>query len=121
MDLKEFIALLNSMSVRYVLVCGHAVAHHGYPRFTGDTDFFIECSQENLSVLADVLKKFGFQSLGVELRLAKAGTVFQLGRPPHRIDLLTSIDGVDFSDAWKHRENTIIDGLSIPVLSKDLL
>ena len=116
-DLREFIELLNSTNVKYVVVGGHAVAYHGYPRFTGDTDFFIEYSQRNLESLAEALREFGFASLGAELRSASPGTVFQLGRPPNRIDLLTAIDGVEFADAWANRENATIDGLKVPVLS----
>lgn len=118
-DLREFIELLNSTNVRYVLVGGHAVAYHGFPRFTG---FFIDLTPDNLASIREALSSFGFKSLANELGASLSpGAVFQLGRPPNRIDLLTSIDGVTFEEAWKTRENSVIDGLEVPVLSKKLL
>ena len=66
-DLREFIELLNSAKIKYLLVGGHAVAYHGFPRFTGDMDFFIDCSASNLSGLAQVLADFGFAALAREV------------------------------------------------------
>jgi hypothetical protein len=121
-DLREFIVLLNSTQIKYLLVGGHAVAYHGFPRFTGDIDFFIEHSPPNLAGIAQVLEKFGFPSLAGQMSpTIAAGTIFQLGRPPNRIDLLTAIDGVHFEEAWQQRELANIDGLEIPILSKALL
>ena len=121
-DLREFIELLNSTKVRYLLVGGHAVAYHGFPRFTGDIDFFIDCSTSNLPLVAKVLVDFGFASLAGQLSPASAaGMVFQLGRPPNRIDLVTAIDDVSFEEAWESRELAAFDGLPVNVLSKPLL
>jgi hypothetical protein len=121
-DLREFIELLNSTKVRYLLVGGHAVAYHGFPRFTGDIDFFIECSASNLALVAKVLTDFGFATLAAQVSPAStAGMIFQLGRPPNRIDLVTAIDGVSFEEAWESREAAILDGLPTNVLSKPLL
>lgn len=121
-DLREFIELLNSTKIRYVLVGGHAVAYHGFPRFTGDIDFFIDASFSNLSALATVLTEFGFPALADEMTPSLSpGVFFQLGRSPNRIDLLTAIDGVAFDEAWNTHEMVLIDGLSVPMLSKALL
>lgn len=120
-DLREFIELLNSMDVKYVMVGGHAVAHHGFPRFTADIDFFIDCARTNTRKLAEAVTTFGFKSLADDLTSAGPGMVFQLGRPPHRIDLLTSIDGVTFEEAWDSRVAAVVDGLKVPMLSKELL
>jgi hypothetical protein len=121
-DLREFIELLNSTKIKYLLVGGHAVAYHGFPRFTGDMDFFVECSNWNLSALAKLLRDFGFSALADEVMPSTLpGMVFQLGRPPNRIDLLTSIDGVDFEEAWQSRETAVIDGIQVPILSKPML
>lgn len=121
-DLREFIELLNSTKIKYVLVGGHAVAYHGFPRFTADIDFFIDRSPTNLAALGKVLTDFGFPALAGELSPSvEPGTFFQLGRPPNRIDLLTAIDGVTFEEAWQTREIAVIDGLSVPILSKDRL
>lgn len=91
-DLREFIELLNSRRVDYIVVGGHAVAFHGYPRFTGDIDFLFRSSRENADRLIAALTEFGFS----ELRLLpedfmRPNIVVQLGYPPNRIDLLTSI------------------------------
>jgi len=105
-----------------VLVGGHAVAYHGFPRFTGDMDFFIDASSSNLSALAKLLTQFGFPALASEITPSLSpGVFFQLGRSPNRIDLLTAIDGVAFDEAWNTHENAVIDGLSVPMLSRELL
>lgn len=91
-DLREFIALMNSRNVEYVIVRGHAVAYHGYPRFTGDLDFFVRPSAENAARVIAVLQSFGFNHVtGLETSLVEAVKVVQLGRPPNRIDILTGI------------------------------
>jgi len=119
-DLREFIALLNSTGVKYLLVGGHAVAFHGYPRFTGDTDFLVECSPENAARLETVLHTFGFGDLGLSAKdFLEAETIIQLGRPPGRIDLLTSIDGVAFQEAWERRVVAQLDGLPVSVIGKE--
>ncbi|MEI6614859.1 MAG: DUF6036 family nucleotidyltransferase [Chrysiogenales bacterium] len=90
-DFKEFIELLNKSSVRYLIVGGYAFAFHAEPRFTKDIDFFVEGSEENAERLLNALAGFGFKSIG------------QLGVPPVRIDLMTSVTGLDFAPAWENR------------------
>lgn len=85
-DLREFIALLNAHKAEYLVVGGHAVAFHGYPRFTGDIDFFLRPTRENACRVIDALRKFGFGSLAIEPEdLMTPNRVVQLGRParPH--------------------------------------
>ena len=121
-DLREFVELLNSAKIKYLIVGGHAVAFHGYPRFTGDTDFFVESSRSNANALEQVLRDFGFSGIGVtEQDFLQPGIVVQLGRPPNRIDLLTSIDGVTFEEAWSSRMLVEIDGLPVNFISKEHL
>lgn len=104
-DLSEFVRLLNSHGVEYLVVGGHAVAFHGHPRLTGDVDFFFRASRENADRLLAVLSDFGFGDLGLsDDDLVAPERVIQLGRPPNRIDLLTSISGVSFEEAWATRE-----------------
>ena len=94
-DLNEFVTLLNSRKVEYLVVGGYAVAYHGHPRFTGDIDFLVRATPDNAQRLLDVLHEFGFVSLNLRLEdLTTEGRVVQLGRPPNRIDLLTRISGV---------------------------
>lgn len=113
-DLREFVALLNSHEAEFLVVGGHAVAFHGHPRFTGDIDFLIRPSAENATRVMNVLRAFGFGELTLSVDdFVKPGNVVQLGRPPNRIDLLTSISGVEFEDAWSSRVQATLDGLPV--------
>lgn len=119
-DLREFIALLNSTGVRFVIVGGHAVAFHGYPRFTGDIDFFVERSPDNACRLEQVLRDFGFGGLGLAAQdFLEPEAVVQLGRPPNRIDILTSIDGVSFDRAWQGRVPAELDALPVCFIGRE--
>ena len=118
-DLSEFIALLNRHKVRFLLVGGFAVAFHGYPRNTGDIDFFIEASTANAKRVLKAVKDFGFGKLDITLSdLAKAGTIIQLGFPPNRIDLITKISGVSFAQCWDSKESAHFYGHKIFIISK---
>lgn len=121
-DLKEFIELLNSHGVDYILVGGHAVAFHGYPRFTGDIDFLIRITPANAQRLLAVLNDFGFGSLGITERdLLEPHRVLRLGYPPNQIDILTSISGVDFDAAWATRLDSTMDGQRVIIIGWDEL
>lgn len=116
-DFKEFVALLNSHGVEYLVVGGYAVAMHGRPRHTGDLDVWVRRSLENAAKLTAVLRDFGFGALGLEeADFLKSEQVVQLGYPPFRIDLLTDIDGVEFGTAWAGRESFSYDGLTLNVI-----
>jgi len=121
-DLREFVELLNSRKIKYLLVGGHAVAIHGHPRYTGDVDFLIDTSAENAALVAAAVSDFGFAGLGLkegDFRVPEM--VIQLGRAPNRIDILTSIAAVSFEEAWKTRVETRLDGLPVCEISKELL
>jgi hypothetical protein len=119
-DLREFIELLNSQKVEYLVVGGHAVAFHGHPRFTGDIDFLIRATAENVERVLNVLASFGFGSLGITAGdLLEPNRIVQLGLPPNRIDVLTSISGVEFDAAWQSRVQAHIDDVPVAFLSKD--
>jgi len=119
-DLREFIGLLNSNRVEYLVVGGHAVAFHGHPRFTGDMDFLISTTPANVRRALDVLTAFGFGAVGIAERdLLQPGRIVQLGHPPNRIDILTSISGVDFDAAWESRVQTSIDDQPVSLLGWD--
>ena len=116
-DLREFIELLNSHDVEYVVVGGHAVAFHGHPRYTGDIDFLIRATPANVRRVLAALNAFGFGSLGItEGDLLDPGRIVQLGHPPNRIDILTSISGVDFDSAWVTRVETLMDDQPVSLL-----
>lgn len=103
-DWTEFLSALISRRVRFVIVGGHAVAGHGEPRLTEDLDVFVDRSPANARKLRQALVDFGFGNVApTEAELARPHKVFMLGRKPWRIDILTSIDGVSFEQAWKSR------------------
>ena len=113
-DFKEFAALLNSNHAEYLVVGGYALAAYGHPRYTGDLDFWIGANEANAHKVLAALAQFGFAGLGIDLAdLSTPGQVIQLGFPPGRIDLLTSIDGVDFDVCYARRMVQKIDDLDI--------
>ena len=121
-DLREFIESLNALEVRYIVVGAFAVAYHGYPRFTGDIDLFIERSPENAKRIVNAIEQFGFGTLGLSVKdFLHEDQVVQLGVAPNRIDLLTVLSGVNFEEAWATREEADFGGLRAPVISKELL
>ncbi len=121
-DLREFIALLNSHDVDYLIVGGHAVAYHGYPRYTGDIDFFIRATEVNAQRMMAVLEAFGFADVGIAAAdFTTEGRVIQLGLPPNRIDLVTGISGVSFGEAWTSRVHATLDGIPVPLIGKEAL
>jgi hypothetical protein len=120
-DWREFIELLNSHNVEYLLVGAWARSFHGVPRSTGDIDFFVRPSQENAGRLIEALERFGFGSLGlVREDMQKPDRIIQLGIDPYRIDILTGISGVSFEEAWGERMSTEIDGVPVYFLSRRL-
>ena len=117
-DFKEFIKLLNSRKVEYLIVGGYALAAHGHPRYTGDIDIWIDPVDKNIALVLDALKAFGFGELGISAAdLAAPKSVVQLGYPPARIDLLSSIDGVNFAACFAKRVVMHIDQVDLPVIS----
>src|SRR5579871_714865 len=121
-DWREFIALLNSHQVKYLIVGGYAVAYHGYPRTTGDIDFFVEISAENAHRIKSVIDDFGFGSLGLTTDdFLQANKVIQLGYPPNRIDIITTISGVTFAQAWADRVEDELDGIKVAFIGKKTL
>jgi hypothetical protein len=106
-DIAEFLFLLAKHHVCYLIVGGEAVIYYGYARLTGDIDLLYERTEANATLLFDALKEFWASAIpGIhnEEELRKEGMVFQFGIPPNRIDLLNSIDGVEFGAAWKNKK-----------------
>jgi hypothetical protein len=121
-DLREFVELLNSNRVEYLIVGAFAVAYHGFPRYTGDLDIFVRPSLENAQRILDALSQFGFGGLGVRLEdISAPGKVVQLGIPPNRIDLLTAISGLTFDEAWASREAADLNGVPVAFIGKTAL
>jgi len=100
-DFRDLLTLFNAHRVEYVIVGGYAVGHHGAPRYTGDIDILVRPSHANAERLLAALAEFGFGSLGLDRSdFDRPGRVVQLGLPPCRVDLVTSIDGVDIDSAF---------------------
>ena len=113
-DFKEFIKLLNRYNVKYLVVGGYAVAFHGYPRYTKDLDVWIESSTENANNLLEALKEFGFGSMGLKREdFLETDQIIQLGYPPNRIDIVTTLTRLNFQDCYKTRVEVEIQGLKI--------
>jgi hypothetical protein len=113
-DFKEFLKLLNSNQVEYLLIGGYAVGYHGYPRATADLDIWIAISPENGIKLVGVLKEFGFDlpELTPEL-FQEESKVIRMGVPPIRIELITTIDGVRFDECYASRIEDKIDEILV--------
>ena len=121
-DFKEFIQSLNDNQVRYLVVGGYAVALHGYPRYTQDIDIWIELSLENASRMVSALEQFGFGTLGLrEQDFLEADTIIQLGYTPRRIDLLTTLTGVDFDQCYMVRIVVDMDGVPVNFIDMENL
>lgn len=103
-DFVDFIRLLNRHSVAYMIVGGYAVMAHGEPRFTEDFDIWIRPEKSNAEKMMLVLKDFGFALKGISQEdFEQEEMVVQLGYPPLRIDILSSISGVGFEEAYPQR------------------
>jgi hypothetical protein len=96
------LALLNKHKVRYCVIGAFALAFHAHPRYTKDIDILVEASTDNAKKILKVLNEFGFGSLDLNIEdLVTEGNIIQLGYEPVRIDIMTSIKGLDFSKVWR--------------------
>lgn len=122
---QDFIDILSAFSderVEYLLVGGYALGFHGYSRGTGDIDLWIRREADNSKRVMRALQQFGAPLFDVKSEdFLIEDTVFQIGLPPNRIDIVTDIDGVEFAEAWPGREKISVEGLQIPLIEKALL
>lgn len=117
-NFREFIGLLHAHEARFLIVGGYAVAVHGHPRFTADLDVWLSIDDDNARAVLAALDAFGFADAGLEEEdFLEPDRVVQLGYPPLRIDLMTSIDGVEFDAAYERREIIDLDGLRVPFIA----
>ncbi len=113
-DFREFIESLNDSQVRYLVVGGYAVAVHGHPRYTKDMDVWIEMSADNAARMIAALDRFGFGTLGLRSEdFLVPDQIIQLGYPPCRIDLLTTLSGVEFMTCYDARIEVDIAGITV--------
>lgn len=118
-DYHDMLSALCEEGADFLVVGAFALAAHGLPRATGDIDIWIRATGENAARVWRALQRFGAATLDLTIDdLSRPDVVFQIGLAPRRIDILTSIDGVTFDEAWPAREVTAIEGLSIPVIGR---
>jgi hypothetical protein len=119
-DFAEMLRALCAEDVDYLLVGAYAMAAHGVPRATGDLDVWVRPTPQNAQRVLRALRRFGAPLLDLTAAdLARAGTVFQIGLAPRRIDIMTSIDGVSFEEAWPGRVRCRLGGDDVVVLGRD--
>ncbi len=118
-DYRDMLSAFSEERVEYLLVGAYALAVHGQVRATGDIDLWVKVSRENAERVIAALARFGAPLHEVEARdFETPGVVFQIGVAPRRIDILTSIDVVDFDAAWPEREEVEVAGLKVPVIGR---
>ena len=116
-DFLEFLRLLNSHRVEYLLIGGYAVGLHGYPRATADLDVWIAMDPHNAAEIAEAIREFGFATPDLTPQLfLEPDKVVRMGVPPLRIDVLTSIAGVEFRECYPGRKTVVVDGTEIPFI-----
>ncbi len=117
-DFRDILSEFNAKGVEYLLVGAYAVAVHGLPRATGDIDLWIRSTPDNARATWMALESFGAPlDLLTRDDFEMPNRVVQLGISPRRVDLLTSIDGVDFEMAWRDRISVRVDNIEVPTIS----
>jgi len=121
-DFRVMLSALSEAGAEYLLVGAYALSAHGLVRGTGDIDLWVRPTAENAARVHAALLAFGAPAERfAESDFIVPGTVLQLGVPPLRIDVLTTISGVEFEEAWPARLEVEMDGLRVPVLGRDHL
>ena len=118
-DFKELLSLFKNYNVRYLIVGGYAVMHYAQPRFTKDLDILVAVDENNPQAIYAALKEFGAPLKNLtEQDFAEEGYFYQMGAPPIRIDILMSIPGIVFAEAWPNREVITVAGTEMHFISK---
>jgi len=119
-DFREFLQLLNSNGIEYLVVGGYAVTYHGSPRATADLDIWVAVNAQNAAKLIDALRAFGFTGKPISPDFfLKPHQIVRIGMPPLRIELLTTISGVGFADCYARRKTDILQGVEVSFISLD--
>ena len=118
-DFKELLLAFNAHNVDYLIVGAHAMAAHGHVRATKDLDIWVRPDQNNAERVLRALADFGSPVSDLSTDdLTRKNTIFQIGMPPLRIDIITAIDGVEFTQAWPDRLETVFGGVPASVISR---
>ena len=119
-DYKDMLQILSDHKVKFLVVGAYAMAAYGYPRATGDIDIWVDHSQENSEKVYESLQEFGAPISSVSKdTFCEEGIIFQIGVAPRRIDIITVISGVDFQNAYAHKQEIEVEKVRIPFLSKE--
>ncbi len=119
-DFKELLSLFEKYNVQYLIVGGYAVMRYTEPRFTKDLDLLISVETKNATAVYKALKEFGAPLSGLtESDFSQEGYFYQMGQPPIRVDILMSVPGVKFDEAWSRCEQLTIDGIDMKFISKE--
>jgi hypothetical protein len=119
-NFKDLLSALNDCNAKYLVVGGYAVMIHSEPRYTKDLDIWVEATPENALLVYRALAAFGAPLAGIRPEeFAKPDVIYQLGVPPSRIDVLTSISGVEFAESWPRRFESKFGDLQVPFISLD--
>ncbi len=114
--------MLNARRVEYLLIGGYAVGYHGYPRATADMDIWIALNPANAEKVVGVLKEFGFDAPDLSPQLfLREWQIIRLGLPPLRIEIATTISGVDFAECYVQRVEDTLDGVEVKLISREHL
>ena len=118
-DFKEILSTFNEHGVRYLIVGAYAVIKYAEPRYTKDLDIWVEATMDNARKVYAALQAFGAPMADLTESDFASDGFFQMGRPPVRIDIMMTIDGVEFGDAWPNRQEGDFDGIPATFLSPD--
>jgi predicted nucleotidyltransferase len=118
-DLRELLKCFLTHEVRFLVIGGHAVSFHGYPRFTKDLDIWIERSEANAAKIVSALREYGFDydSLSPEM-FTDDSRMTQMGYEPNRVDILHKIKGVQFDECYERSKRAVVDDLLVPIIDK---
>lgn len=118
-DFRDVLLALSAANAEFLIVGAYAMAVHGHPRATGDLDIWVNRSPENSQRVFAALVQFGAPLTRLKpADFSEPDVVFQMGVAPNRVDILTSIDGVEFPPAWQHRQMASVENLMVPVISR---
>jgi hypothetical protein len=119
-DFVEMLSELSASGAEFLVVGAHALAAHGLPRATGDLDIWVRADAVNAPRVLEALGRFGAPLFDLSLDdLSKAGTIFQIGTAPARIDILTGVSGLSFEEAWPRRTTVRIGQVSVAVIGRE--
>jgi hypothetical protein len=121
-NFKELLSIFNDGKVKYLVIGGYAVIMYAEPRYTKDIDLWVEANAENARAVFGALRLFGAPLAGMtEDDFANEGIFYQMGSPPVRVDILMSIPGLTFDEAWQQRNIVDFEGVAVPFISRQHL